>query len=93
MIIFLVYTGIGISIIMYKNRAAADFDEKCELQTGWPWSYQTIYDEGDQVLCSSSCACDADPTLFSEELQETMVTDAFGESMLLDCPYSTMTTA
>lgn len=44
-------------------------------------------------MCTSSCACDADPSDFSEELQETMVTDSFGESKLLDCPYSTMTTA
>jgi hypothetical protein len=50
-----------------------------------------MYAKGLRVLCSSNCPCDADKSLWTEKDQDGMVTNAMGQSMLLDCPLDPLT--
>ena len=46
-----------------------------------------MYSKGLTVLCSSNCPCNADKSKWSEKDRDGMITNALGQSQLLDCPF------
>jgi hypothetical protein len=47
-----------------------------------------IYRKGETILCSKSCPCKANPSLFSSPYNKQMVTSSMGVSTLDQCPIS-----
>ena len=58
----------------------------CTQKDGVLYEIDSMYTSGDSILCSSSCPCDADSSLWPETIAVNMVTSTMGQSTLTDCP-------
>ena len=63
----------------------------CQQKSGLFAEIDNIYKTGDTILCSATCPCTADPSLFQLDVQPSIIYDKLGADDVLDCPMDAMT--
>lgn len=77
--------------LLFIDTMHDSIEENCATSSGMLYEMDLIYDSGEQILCTSSCPCDANPEDWPEEEQDGMVTSTLGQNTLVDCPVDGLT--
>ena len=83
---FLVCTSLGVTIFVEKSLLMDQLNEGCKLKSGVIYELDTIFTQGQDMLCTDKCPCNVDTGIFSTEVSEKMVADALGATRLDQCP-------
>lgn len=86
MCVFLIFTACGISILIVRHTVADQFQTGCSTKAGLVWELDQIYNNGNEILCTAACPCNADSGIWKTDDAVQMVTDGMGQTKLADCP-------
>jgi len=79
---FLICTSLGVSIFVEKSLLLDQLNEGCKLKSGMIYELDTIFTQGQSMLCTEKCPCNVDSGIFSSEISTKMVTDSLGATRL-----------
>eukprot|EP00349_Pseudokeronopsis_sp_Brazil_P008578 CAMPEP_0202964820 /NCGR_PEP_ID=MMETSP1396-20130829/8914_1 /ASSEMBLY_ACC=CAM_ASM_000872 /TAXON_ID= /ORGANISM="Pseudokeronopsis sp., Strain Brazil" /LENGTH=211 /DNA_ID=CAMNT_0049687209 /DNA_START=169 /DNA_END=804 /DNA_ORIENTATION=+ len=85
MTVMLIFICLAIAIIILKNTFSEEMASSCANQSGMMYQIDTMYSDGEGILCTSACPCDANSADWGAE-GDDMVTSSLGQSKLTDCP-------
>jgi len=68
-------------------------NDGCTLKSGMVYELDQIYTQGEKILCTDRCPCNAESGIFSTEVAAGMVTGDMGQTRLEECPYDARSSA
>ena len=86
LVIMMTFICMGIGAVVVKGTLRDQLTTGCSQDHGIIHYMDEIYAEGSEIICSSSCTCDANSRLWSSDIGDQMHTDSTGVNMLTECP-------
>mmetsp|Transcript_35041 Transcript_35041/g.34061 ORF Transcript_35041/g.34061 Transcript_35041/m.34061 type:complete len:240 (-) Transcript_35041:57-776(-) len=91
MSVMLIFVGAGISMVILKNQIGTYINESCFNEAGFFYEIDKVYSDGKSTLCSPSCPCIANSTLWPGDDMLQISYSKGGADSLDDCTTSSLT--